>query len=289
MSTAIQNPKGFDVEDFFWTCDSATYHRDFNYVSHSALEEFRDSIPAYYGMYVTQELERGEPTDALALGTALHGLLLEPELIEARLIVLPAGDGRTKAVKEERERLTEIAKRAGLMTIRQDLWDDARNMADSARRHPQVKEMIELKGWCEQAVRVEHPELGKLKARYDKIFECGHILDLKTTRRSRPEIFERDVYTLGYHRQASHYETVRDIAFGEGEGLFLYVAINSEEPFETIVYDFAREAIDLGRVENTLLLAELNDRRERNDWSSRWKGIQRLSLPEWAYRRTPTV
>jgi PDDEXK-like uncharacterized protein DUF3799 len=267
-----------------WNCDNRTYHADTEYVSHSMLEAFRDSIPRFHGLYIDRSIEPDPETPALALGTAFHVLSLEPEKQDDLLVVWPVGDGRKTEIKEARARVSAEAARTGKTVLTAEQWDQAQRMADSARAHPVVKEILDEPGYCEQSVRVECPEVGKRKARFDKLFLAGHILDLKTTRHLRPEAFSRDVYVFGYHRQAACYEDVRDLAMGAGQGIFLYAVTCSIEPFETVAYQMEMSAIGAGRAENYALSMELKGRRESGDWSSRWLGVQRLDIPRWAYR-----
>jgi len=279
---------------FFQDETSDEYHADTAYVSHSALDEIRNSIPRYHGLYVAKTIERDRDSSALALGSAVHALVLQPAIANDLIVLWPEGDGKKTEVKQARDRVCAAAGHSALpkvrtvngrMIVTKDEWDEASKMADSARKHPLVKELVEMDGFCEQSVRVVHPEFGQMKARFDKLFPAGHVLEIKTTRRSSPEAFSRDTHAFGYHRQAAFYEDVRDLALGAGQGIFLFVTICSIEPYETIVYRLEPSAIEVGRNENQALLIELNARRRAKDWSSRWGGMEPryLDLPHWAY------
>jgi len=288
-------PKKIQAINGLWQGTATEYHSDNEYISHSMLEDFRDSIPRFAGLFVTKTIAADESSQAQALGTAFHAFLLEPDIVNDLLVKWPEGDGKTAEVQRARKNVCPQAGNAATPKVRHvgartivtaDQWDQAQRMADSARQHPLVRSMVDLPGYCEQAVRVECSELGKRKARFDKLFEAGHILDLKSTRHMDPKAFAKDAYNLGYFRQAATYEDVRDIAMGAGQAVFIYVATCSEEPFETIVYEVEREALALGREENRELLFELRDRQRRDDWSSRWSGLQRLNAPQWARRQS---
>ena len=277
-----------------WKCTESEYHADTEYVSNSDLRLFRDSIPRYHGLRIAKTIAPEDDTSARALGTAVHACLLQPSIVNDLLVQWPVGDGKQAEVKRARERVSTEAGHTANPKIRTigertivtvDEWNQAKAMAAAALKHPLVAEMVEMPGYCEQAVRVNSPETGKIKARFDKLFETGHILEIKTTRRLHPEAFSRDAYSLGYHRQAAFYEDVRDLAMGAGQGVFVFVVICSIEPYETVVYSLEEKARDLGRLENYQLLAELRERQERNDWSSRWAKVQRLDLPYYAYPR----
>jgi hypothetical protein len=285
-------PKTTQLINGLWKCSETEYHADSEWVSNSDLKLFRDSIPRYHGLRIAKTIQPDDDSSARALGTAVHACLLQPDKVNDLFLQWPAGDGKTAEVKRAREAVCRDAGCAAdpkvrtfngrtIVTVKE--WETANRMADAARQHPLVKEMIDMPGYCEQAVRVESPEFGKMKSRFDKLFATGHILEIKSTRRLHPEAFSRDVHTLGYHRQAAFYEDVRDLAMGSGPGVFVFAVICSIEPYETVVYSLEEKARDLGRLENYQLLAELRDRRERNDWSSRWATVQRLDLPYYAY------
>lgn len=267
-----------------WNCTNREYHADVEYTSHSMLEEFRDSIPRFHGLYIEHSIPPEPDTAALALGTAFHVLVLEPDRQNDLLVVYPVGDGRKTEIKEARERIRLDAEKHGKTVITAEQWDQAQRMAERCRIHPLVKEMLEEPGYYEQSIRIDCPDTGKRKVRFDKLFPAGHIFDLKTTRHLRPQAFGRDVYMFGYHRQAAYYEDVRDLAMGEGQGLFIYAVTCSVEPFETVAYQMELSALSAGRAENYQLLMELKQRRETGDWSSRWQGLQKLDIPYWAYR-----
>lgn len=276
-----------------WTCAEAEYHADTEYVSNSDLRLFRDSIPRYHGIK-NGTIKEDDDSPARALGSALHACLLQPEKVNDMFLQWPAGDGKQPEVKRAREAVSvagghtaqpKVRTEKGRTIITADEWETAQRMADAARQHPLVAEMIVMPGYCEQSIKVEHPDYGKMKSRFDKLFETGHILELKTSRRLHPEAFSRDAHLYGYHRQAAFYEDVRDLAMGPGQGVFVFVVICSIEPYETVVYMLEERAREFGRIENYELLTELQDRRERDDWSSRWAVTQRLDLPYYAYPR----
>lgn len=277
-----------------WNCTATEYFADAEYVSNSDLRLFRDSIPRYYGLRIAKTIKDVDSA-ARTIGTIWHACLLQPDRRNEMFVQWPKGDGKTSEIRRAREAVSPAGGHAaepkdrtapdGRMIVTVDEWDEANRMADAARKHPLVAEMLEMPGYCEQAVKVVSPDFGKLRARFDKLFETGHILELKSTRRLHPEAFSRDVHSMGYHRQAAFYEDVRDLAMGPGLGVFMFAVTCSIEPYETVVYRIEERARELGRLENYQLLAELRERREKNDWSSRWAGVQPLDLPYYAYPR----
>src|SRR6185436_8219487 len=191
-------PRRTQAINGLWRCTAVEYHADNEYISHSMLEEFRESIPRYAGLFVTKTIEPDDRSVAMALGTAFHAFLLQPDIVNDLLVQWPEGDGKTAEVQKARRDVCPQAGHTAVPKVRNvggrtivtvDQWDQAQRMADAARKHPLVREMVDLPGYCEQAVRVECSELGRRKVRFDKLFEAGHILELKSTRRMNPDAF----------------------------------------------------------------------------------------------------
>lgn len=269
-----------------WNVTAEEYHADSEYVSHSALEEFRDSIPRYAGIHIHRTIPRAAATPAMVQGTVTHAFILEPDTIHDRFLVKPEGDGRKAEVKEARQVVEDTARKTGKTIITLEQWQTAKRMAESVRdkrRHPEICEVLETDGLCEQSIRAES-EYGGIKSRFDKLFPAGHALDIKTSSVLPPPAFARQAFNLGYHRQAAFYEDVLDLAFGVGQGTFLFLMIWTEEPYDAILYEMEVAARSLGRAENHALLAELAERRAANNWTSRWGGLQTLELPSYAYK-----
>src|ERR1700675_3243907 len=85
-----------------WQVDGKCYHADRFCESASTLNAFRRNRREYYLRYVTGDLPPVS-SESLALGIALHTLVLEPDSWEREYAIIPEGDGRTKAVREKRE------------------------------------------------------------------------------------------------------------------------------------------------------------------------------------------
>ena len=83
-----------------------------NYISHSALKAFAKS-PNHYLQYVAGEAPR---TDAMIAGSALHCFVLEPHEFDARYIVAPKVDRRTKEGKEIFEAFSQQAAGRDVLT-----------------------------------------------------------------------------------------------------------------------------------------------------------------------------
>lgn len=136
------------------------------------------------------------PTPAMALGSLLHALVLEPDTVPRRFYRFD-GDRRSNAKKTE----WEGAEAAGLEVVRADAWDEAHEQAGQiravvapllARVHAHEATMI----WDEGGLAC--------KARPDAILADG-LLDLKRSRSGHPRAFVAACARYGFHFQAAWY------------------------------------------------------------------------------------
>lgn len=152
-------------------------------------------------------LEHPEPaTPALVFGSAVHKLLLEPESFDEEYAVAPNVDRRTKAGKEEWERILSAAGERVLLSA--DDAETIRSMVKKANSIPYVQDL--LRGEHEKPFFWEDPDTGiTCKARVDILTQAdGKVLigDYKTTTDARTDIFvNRDMQRYGYTLQAFMY------------------------------------------------------------------------------------
>lgn len=267
-----------------WFPSTDAYYSSHDLVSHSALEVFRKSIPRYYGQYVTGELEPPRPTAEMEFGSCLHAWLLEREIAGQVFAVAPNCDRRTKAGREAWAQFEAAANGKILLTPEQ--YKLLETMAAAIAANPTARLLLgdQPHALTEQAIVWRCPETGSAcKAKLDRYFPEGLILDLKTTEDPDPASFRRTAANYGYHRQAAWYldgaSRALDVACQ-----FLFVVIGRKAPHEVIVYELDVEALALGHRENQELLYRLAECRRSGTWASRWADqVQTLSFPRWAF------
>ena len=269
------------MTDAIWKCTSAEYHADRLHVSNSALSVFRQSRPLYAARYVHGTLPFPEPTPAMALGSAFHACILEPETFEKLYAIAPDLDRRTKAGKEEWAAFTELSQNRTVLTVEQ--FTLVKRIEAGIRENGFARDLIDAPGRSELAVRWTHDGLA-LKARFDRLLDARIIIDLKTASDPSPEVFARSASQHGYHRQAWLYQLAAMEALGLERPTFFHIACGTVEPFECHVYELDADALRLGEVQVTLDLARLRDCRTSGNWSSPLNGqANTLSLPKWAF------
>lgn len=273
---------------YAWDVTAREYHADTSAVSHSALEKFRQSVPLYHGLYVTKTLQPDEPTPAMALGTAVHALLLEPERFDSICAVAPTVNGRTnegKAIKAEFE-----ARSVGRTIITAEQLMQARLMADAARRNKLAAKLLDAPGRKEATFKLRDETGLTVKARMDLLLDCGVTVDIKTAIDPSPAAFARAAVNFAYARQQAFYCRVRQAAMGidRDAAEFLFIVVGSTAPHECAVYQLDYDAAELGWTQTIADLERLSDVTATGKWDSPFNEQSepiRLSFPGYAFKQ----
>lgn len=256
-----------------------SYHNDTSRISNSMLSLLKQSPTLFYRRYVLGQTT--EPSDAMRLGSYLHAMVLEPETLTERFAIMPKVDRRTKEGKEQWARFQEMNK--GLEWVTQDQHDQAELLANSVLRH---------ETFSDHACRIDK---SVIEGRIDFMFndytcrckpdmvdvENGICWDLKTAKGASPKAFATSVVDYGYHRQAAFYHFALQQMY-QKDFRFLFMVVETSEPYESAIYELDDEAIEQGEAELSALLDEYRLRMASNDWTPEFsKGVNRLSLPRW--------
>ena len=214
---------------------------------------------------------------SMALGTAAHMAILEPERFTEAYVVYE-GTRRGKAW----EAFQEANEYRGILTISE--YADVCGMRDALRSHPAAARYLEH-GEAEVTLQWTDPATGRaMKGRVDWLTQIDGqtvLVDLKTTRDSSPRKFGADAYKLGYHIQFSLYtdgwyhltrETPR----------FVVLAAESKAPYEPAVYDVPEDILMQGHEEYMGLLDLLKTCEDAKTWPPRSQEEMPLTLPAWA-------
>lgn len=254
------------------------YYKDFGRISNSMLSLLKRSPELYHRKYIAG-IDDEEKSDAFAIGSLVHCMVLEKDNLDERYAVCPKVDRRTKEGKATYAQFAAASE--GKEVVDQETFDEACLMAASIERHEVVKPLLAAPRFTEYAINFE---IGNqpTKSRLDLGLADGSvILDIKTTKDVTPDEFARSVVAYGYHRQAAFYKEAVRQHFGTTPR-FIFACVQSSFPYLTGCYELDDAAIDIGWIEIQGLLEELQQRHAANDWSSEFtKGINVLSLPRW--------
>jgi exodeoxyribonuclease VIII len=237
-----------------------------NYISHSALKAFAKS-PNHYLQYVAGEAPR---TDAMIAGSALHCFVLEPHEFDARYIVAPKIDRRTKEGKQEFEAFSVQATGRDILTLAD--FENIVRMRDAIFQSEEARGLIESCMVYEQSIATELQGI-EFRGVADGL-GANWILDIKTTQDASPEAFQRQAFNLGYHEQAALYTQ----AFGEYR--FYWIVVESAAPHNVAVYQQSARAHRLATDRVARLIEQFKN------WDGTpagyFGGVRELDLPNWA-------
>jgi hypothetical protein len=243
-------------------------------LSKSGLDQFQRS-PAHFRAW-QDGLAVNETTPAMAFGSAFHCAILEPVEYQKRYIAF-AGDRRTKAGKEEYERLVS----SGMTILTQDQAEAISSMKLSLQSHPAAHKAL-CAGDTEVSCFDTFDGI-KVKARIDlmpdhrDLYDC--LADIKTTQDASPASFAKSAAQMRYHVQAAWY-----LRFFPTKRRFIFIAIEKTAPYEAAVYEMDDAAIAQGNAEIDKQLELFKSCQDFNSWPGYSTAIQKLNLPNWAYK-----
>ena len=267
------------------------YH-EIKALSNSSLSVLKRSPTEFYKRFITGEM-KGQETEAMLLGSAVHMLALEPERFDAQYVVLdgptnqskkpPGPYGRdTKAFQKWLD--AEMMQQTRKVLVREE-FAESLAIAQAFQSHPEI--MAIMASRAEKLFESEYSmeyEIGDdkvgLKCKIDFVCpEARLIIDLKTTSDPSPYAWGWSAEDFGYHRQAAIYSDAMESKYHE-PFRFLFGVVRSKEPYEAAVYELDAESIRRGRVEYEALIEEYIDRKAINDWLSEWqRGVFSINVP----------
>lgn len=227
-----------------------------------------------------------EQTAAMALGSAVHTLVLEPHKFEEEFAVAPEYDARTKEGKEIKAAFE--ASCIGKTILKSDEYERAKTCSEIAK---QIAGRFFKGGVAESSFFSEFDGVA-VKCRTDYYLpDLGIVVDVKTTADASPDGFAKSVANFGYYIQAAFYIDVLQ-SLGHTINKFMFVAIETKEPYMIGLYQLAPEAIDFGRSEYQ---RALDIYRRIDDFktpvfkdTNNGDVVQTISLPSYVYYRNNT-
>jgi len=248
-------------------------------VSASMLKSMARGWRTFEAEYITKTAPRKESA-AMALGTAVHTALLEPDRFAAEYVVCPdeCSDRRTKAYKE----WAASVDGASVLTA-----DDAKTIdaiRESVRRDDFASKLLAADGHVEKSL--EWTDQGVLcRMRFDKIAGL-FVIDIKTCQDATPEAFARTIASYRYDLQAAHY--LAGIPYVAAR--FAFIAIETASPYRVRCYEMCGDDLFSAEMERVSLLVEYQRRLNDGDWSEPGEGVlTKVFLPNWFAKREVAV
>jgi hypothetical protein len=274
----LDSAKG-SLYGFFDDMDYETY-RKIPAVNYSSLKHMMRSPLAYRYF-----MDNPRPsTPAMDLGKHTHRMILEPNQV---------GDfavwGELEGQKVRRGKIWDEFQAECAISNKQVITKDERagmiGMAQAVRKSALAMRYLDG-GRSEISCVWRDKKFNRdCKGRFDKVILIGgkpHIVDLKTTRDSRPMRFGNEAYRLGYHIQLAMYEEGYRIITGETPKM-IEVAVENKPPYELVVYEVSDDVLFQGHEDYTRLMKLLGESERTGVWPPSEESITTLSLPSYAY------
>ena len=243
-------------------------------ISKSGLDKIAKS-PAHYQAYKTQPHEQ---TDAMILGSAIHSLVLEPDMFGTEFAVAPEINRRTNDGKAQWSAFQAANADKAILTA--DQHAQAVAISAAVRKNNAVKKLLSFPGAVEESIFWN--ELGVLcKCRPDYRREDGIVVDLKSTQDASQDAFMRSIANSRYHVQAAWY--LRGVeAMDLPTKAFVFVAIEKEPPYATALHMATDAMLEKGRELMNRDLTLYAECVVSGVWPAYPEEIVPIDLPSWA-------
>lgn len=248
-------------------------------VSKSQLDAIASGSPRHFWhRYLNPNRERDEPTPALVLGSAVHSIILEPDLFTTQFVANPGIERRSNAGKAEYAAF--MVEHAGKTILTDDQMQTCLAIRDAVHLHPVAAGLLRG-GQAEQSFYAIDAETGELmKCRTDYL--AGDlIVDVKTTEDASPNGFGKSAANFRYPVQVAWYQRVMAAAFGEHPPHWVFLAVEKGPPYALGIYfpdpsDVQRAALAAQRD-----FMRIVDHRRSGQWPDYGSEVLPLSLPAW--------
>lgn len=174
-------------------------------------------------------------TKAMEFGSLVHLFVLEPDLIDSNIQVVP---------KNTRKATVQTNK---IIVSEQD-YHRAENLSFSLLENDSVQNLLS-QGNREYSYFAEHWDSGlNLKCKGDLVDTSRKmIVDLKTTESARPMDFKRSIKDYRYDVQAAFYTDIISWATGINIDTFCFIACEKVKPYAFTIYEMTAKELQYGR------------------------------------------
>ena len=264
----------------FWHVPEEIYH-SCNAIGHSLLLKYQNS-PA---SYLAASQKKFEATPDMVIGKLVHALMLEGEdAYKSRCVVPPEINKRTKAGREEWAQWVEHHK--DRIVIDESADKKIREIVAAISPKLIAKNMLS-NGHAELScfARVYESDLW-IRVRPDYYLpDLNVVVDLKTTKCSNAEEFERDIFRYNYDMQAAFYmDTIKTATEFEVKGYYC-LGVEKQIPFDAYPFRMDGEVLDLGRAKYAHYVRQHMDCIKANNWPGSDGEIRHAHAPHWELKK----
>ena len=247
------------------------------YHSHDSVSKSMLDLVSRSPAHLAYAQER-EATRNMAIGSAIHCAVLEPQRFDKDYMVLHGINDRRKS--EYRE---AVKARHADFVLTGNEGDKVLGMQDAIQFNPTAIKELKKEGYAELSAFVMCPVTGvQLRCRYDWVtLYDNNCIDLKKTQDVRYDAFQKSVANYRYHVQDAFYSYIYKLITGN-KLRFRFLTVEEEQPHANKVYELDTEAKQVGKRQFQADLAEYNQCNESGDWHGIAQEDELLSLPMWA-------
>lgn len=197
-------------------------------LSFSSLSQF-DVSPVHYIKYITQ---KREATPQMMLGSLVHSMLLEPELLDEEYVIAPKFDMRKADDKKAKAEFEE--KNAGKSVVDSETWESADAIASAVRDYALAAKILNMLDTREIHFKFNHNEL-PINGYIDGIGmnvekQTPFIFELKTSITANPSEVIKDFFNKKYYIQAAIYrQALRELNVHDAAPL-VYIVVENRAP-----------------------------------------------------------
>jgi len=267
--------------------DESLYHGSPSIVSKSALSLLTGKSAFHFLDHLENPVrldERGEPiedADVLRFGSAYHVAVLEPDLFDAKVIVMPDFGSLRKPANAKLRQVWIEEETRGKVWITPAQHRHVIGMRDALYRFKWVRDLLRKGGRAEVTALWTCNETGiRCKSRGDWLHaENGLFVDLKSARSAAPENWRYAAKRMSYDMQDAMYSR----AFEENNvhiDNFIFLVQEKTPPYAPASYQLSDDDRLDGENKYMAGLRKLRDCIERDDFPSYTNGVADLRLPK---------
>lgn len=256
-------------------------HRDIPFPTYLAQDRVSKTfISAVHDYSPAHALVAKEESNAMALGTAIHCVVLEPDAFRARFHRGPE-DRRGLRWKHLKDEWGE-----GLLTA--DQYDLCLLLRDAIKDNPYIKKLTGSGAYREITACSTDPETGlQCRSRADAYIPGDSIMcDLKTTNDARKAAFKRTVKRFGYHVGEAHYTKTWLDAGGAPLNAFVFVVVEPEPPFALKIYELDADAVAEGEAIRAKTMLTIAECKASGVWPGYPEEPEVIGLDKWDFEET---
>lgn len=225
-------------------------------------------------------------SDAFDFGKAAHQVVLGDA--DDRLVVIDAGNWRTKSAQDQRD----AAREAGLTPVLVTQMMVVTAMADAILANPTAAALLRAaSGKPERSLFWQDPETSVwCRARVDWFRHPVEgqrflLVDYKTCASADEDDFSKSTANYGYFQQDDFYcRGVKTLGI-DADPAFLFVAQEKEPPYLVNVIQLDETAKVIGMNQNRAAIHTYQECKRTGEWPGYGAEVKTVSLPAWFVRQ----